>query len=292
MLCWRTRGQVAVDVTGQRLPPIVAKANISPPDDAIADAYDWWDEDVFGKLPTPAEFRALVQSMWMVDLFLNRTAGEKIPQSWLTPLREMVEEDADLIEQEGEKTLNMEFDWKRDLVQPHVMQAFTDRFPAHFAARSRPWSTLPDFERERKGFDQWRKKRAGVLKTMADWDAWIEYRKTGNASKMGVKRNAAGIIGQVKRNFLRAFTRGMWGLPGNDYNGTAAYLTEHGYGTTVDDCKNAKRSKKGPIEHAIPMDAEVMKFIDAMLAKFSGFEWRKMISDQPDAISGETAIAN
>jgi hypothetical protein len=112
---------------------------------------------------------------------------------------------------------------------------------------------------------------------MADWESWTEYRKSGDVSKKGVKRAGPGIIGQVKQNFLRAYVNGLWGLPGGDYKGFAAFLTEKGYETSVDDLKNAKRSKKEPVERLFDADEDVMGFIKVVLEKFPEFEWRRMI---------------
>jgi hypothetical protein len=201
----------------------------------------------------------------------------------------MIEEDADLVKLETQKILNMEFDWKRELIGPHETKAWTTFDSKHFAANSQPWSTLADFERERALFDQWRLKRSGVLKTMADWTSWTEYRKSGDVSKQGVRRSRDGIVDQVKRNFLRAYVQGLWGLPGGDYKGIAAFLTLQGYETSESDLKNAKRSKKGPVEHLFDADGAVMEFISAVLKKFPVFEWRRMI--KPGSCESTEAIA-
>jgi hypothetical protein len=279
LLCWKTRGQASVNAVGIDLPPVIAKAGIAPPRDILDNAYRTWDEnDVLGEPPpAPSEFRPIVQNDWIVNLFMHRTAETTVRTSSLRSLRDMVEGDADLVQEESEQTANMEFDWKRELVAPHETQPFITSSQPHFAAHSKPWTRVEDFERERPLFDQWRTKRGGVLKTMADWQSWTEYRKSGDVSKKGIRRTGPGIIGQVKHNFLRAYVNGLWGLPGGDYKGTAAFLTEQGYETSVDDLKNAKRSKKGPVEHLFDADEDVMGFINAVLEKFPAFEWRRMI---------------
>ena len=89
--------------------------------------------------------------------------------------------------------------------------------------------------------------------------------------------------------WLLTLPRRMCGLPGNDYKGTAAYLTECGYPTKENDLKNAKRSSKGPVEHAFAADDAVMEFIQAMLRKFPEFEWQRMISAQPSPTAATLA---
>jgi hypothetical protein len=185
-----------------------------------------WDEVLQGEIPPTAKLRALVQNEWIVGLFLKRRPGQKISRKSLISLRDMIEEDADLVSEETETTLNMEFDWKRELVDPHETDAVMALPQSHFAANSKPWMRIDDFERQRALFDQWRTKRSGVLKTMADWESWTEYRKSGDVSKKGIRRTGPGIIGQVKRNFLCAYVNGLC-----DYKGIAAFLTLQGYET-------------------------------------------------------------
>jgi DNA polymerase family B len=279
LLCWKTRGQASINAIGIDLPPVIAKAGIAPPKDILDVAYRTWEEnDVLGEPPPAAsEFRPIVQNDWIVDLFIHRTTDTTVRTSSLRSLRDMVEGDADLVREESEQTSNMEFDWKRELVGPHETQPFITSSHPHFAAHSKPWTRAEDFERERALFDQWRTKRGGVLKTMADWQSWTEYRKSGDISKKGVKRAGPGIMNQVKRNFLRAYVNGLWGLPGGDYKGIAAFLTLRGYETSADDLKNAKRSKKEPAEHLFDANEDVMGFIKVVLERFPDFEWRRMI---------------
>jgi hypothetical protein len=292
LLCWKTRGQATVNVIGGDILPVIAKAGIAPPKDILDEAYRRWEEnDVLGEPPpAPREFRLGVHNDWIIDLFLNRTAETTVRTSSLRSLRDMVEGDADLVPEESEESVNMEFDWKRELVDPHETVACTTYGASHFAANTRPWSTLADFERERALFDQWRAKRSGVLKTMADWESWTEYRRSGDVSKQGVRRGRDGILDQVKRNFLRAYVNGLWGLPGGDYKGAAAFLTKQGYETSVDDLKNAKRSNKEPVERLFDADEGVMGFIKVLLEKFPEFEWRRMIKPTTSSVE-RTSIA-
>jgi hypothetical protein len=290
LLCWRTRGQATNEQAGIRLPPIIAKAGISLPDEGFTGGSDPSDDEFDEPLP-PALERDLAQNARILDLFLRRTAGQMIPTKWLTSLREMIEDDADLVSQVGERRLPMEFDWKRELIDAHEQRAYVEMdAPDHVAANSRPWPTIIEFERARTEFDQWHKKQGNVLKTMADWGSWMEYRKSGDVSKQGVRRGRNGILDQVKRNFLRAYVNGLWGLPGDDYKVIAAFLTERGHETSEYDLKNAKRSKKVPVEHLVDADGGVMGFINAVLEKFPAFEWRRMIKPTTRNV-GQSSIA-
>ncbi len=86
------------------------------------------------------------------------------------------------------------------------------------------------------------------------------------------------MVGQAKSTFLKAYTRGLWGLPGGDYKAVADYLTKGGYKTTVNDLKNAKRSKTEPVANAISADEEVAKLIQILLEEFPQFEWEKLVT--------------
>ena len=99
------------------------------------------------------------------------------------------------------------------------------------------------------------------------------------------------MVGQAKSTFLKAYTRGLWGLPGGDYKAVADYLTKCEYKTTVTDLKNAKRSKSEPVANAIPADEEVVKLIQILLKRHPQFEWKKLITADTRA-AVETRLAS
>ena len=97
------------------------------------------------------------------------------------------------------------------------------------------------------------------------------------ASQLGIRRSKGGVVVQARRLFLRAYTRGWWGLPGGDYSDMADWLTAEGYPTSINDIKNAKRAK-APIDHAIPANAPgIAQFLDSVLGRFPTFEWRRLV---------------
>ncbi len=94
---------------------------------------------------------------------------------------------------------------------------------------------------------------------------------------MGVRRSQRGVVDQARRIFLRAYTRGTWGLPGGDYEGVAERLTAAGYPTTINDLKYARRQKNEPVEHAVPADAPgIADFVRDVLQMFPTFEWWRL----------------
>ena len=124
----------------------------------------------------------------------------------------------------------MDYDWKRELVEPEMHEAYLSTSSLHngyhLYASSKPWATIQDFRDTRDQFDTWRHKHDGLLKTLDDWDQWSEHRKTSIASQGGVRKSKDGLVGQAKRTFLKAYTRSLWGLPGGDYKAVAEHLNE------------------------------------------------------------------
>ena len=51
------------------------------------------------------------------------------------------------------------------------------------------------------------------------------------------------LVDQAKREFLRQYTNKEEGYKGTGYRELANWLTSHGYETSVDAIKNAKRSR-------------------------------------------------
>src|SRR5712691_1439127 len=112
------------------------------------------------------------------------------------------------------------------------------------------------------------------LRTIADWRRWLDHRDGTDASRAGVHRSSRGPVDQARRLVVRAYRRGQWGLPGGDYKGAAARLTQAGYPTTEQDFKNAGRAKGRLTENLIPADAEgVRDFAAAVASIWPEFEW-------------------
>ena len=280
VLCWKTRGQATVDVTGQGLTPMIAKAGIKPPETLIPEAYEQW-EHPYDEEPED-DFPKHVHNDYIVDLFLNREAGQKTTTRYLTSMRDMHEKGSDLIPIEKEINLNMEYDWKRELMNPTLNKNYfssIQKNDSHIYAISNPWQNVENYNATKELFEQWRLKEKGLLKTTQDWSRWQEFVVSEIVSKKGVQRTSGGLLGQAKINFLKAYTRKLWGLPGDNYRVLAEYLTSHGYPTTVDDIKNAKRSIVGPVEKEFPRKKNIEDFINIIQQRFPTFQSYKFYKD-------------
>ncbi|EJE2994552.1 hypothetical protein M5R67_000704 [Escherichia coli] len=220
LIAMKTRGQLTYRAI-QGKPVVHARAGVKPPADIPRSDYN----------------------DYMVDLYLNRLPGQTLSRSTLISTREMWLSESDLVSREQDIRLNLEFDFKRQPVQPAMNEG-------HLLMFSRPWDNMEEALQQRSLFDDWR--QTHTLKTLADWDDWDDwcdflYCRTVFSDmklKVGSKRSDDILV----RLFLRALTQCQWGLMLKDKKSysckeVAEWLTSEGYSVTVTDVKNAVRAK-------------------------------------------------
>lgn len=217
LIAMKTRGQLTYRAI-QGKPVVHARAGVKPPADIPRSDYN----------------------DYMVDLYLNRLPGQTLSRSTLISTREMWLSESDLVSREQDIRLNLEFDFKRQAVQPAMNEG-------HLLMSSRPWDNMEEALQQRSLFDDWR--QTHTLKTLADWDDWCDflYCRTVFSDmklKVGSKRSDDILV----RLFLRALTQCQWGLMLKDKKSysckeVAEWLTSEGYSVTVTDVKNAVRAK-------------------------------------------------
>lgn len=217
LIAMKTRGQLTYRAI-QGKPVVHARAGVKPPADIPRSDYN----------------------DYMVDLYLNRLPGQTLSRSTLISTREMWLSESDLVSREQDIRLNLEFDFKRQPVQPAMNEG-------HLLMFSRPWDNMEEALQQRSLFDDWR--QTHTLKTLADWDDWCDflYCRTVFSDmklKVGSKRSDDILV----RLFLRALTQCQWGLMLKDKKSysckeVAEWLTSEGYSVTVNDVKNAVRAK-------------------------------------------------
>ena len=217
LIAMKTRGQLTYRAI-QGKPVVHARAGVKPPADIPRSDYN----------------------DYMVDLYLNRLPGQTLSRSTLISTREMWLSESDLVSREQDIRLNLEFDFKRQPVQPAMNEG-------HLLMSSRPWDNMEEALQQRSLFDDWR--QTHTLKTLADWDDWCDflYCRTVFSDmklKVGSKRSDDILV----RLFLRALTQCQWGLMLKDKKSysckeVAEWLTSEDYSVTVTDVKNAVRAK-------------------------------------------------
>lgn len=193
VLAMKTRGQLTVlRHDNSAIGPVTAKAGVKPPR-GVEDA-----------------------NAYVLDLYLNRYPGQLVDASHLISTREQFTLQSDLIMKRKEQRLSLEFDFKRDLVNP-VMRKVGE--VEHLACSSVPFRTLEDQGRVRLMFDNWR--RNHCLKTLEDFYSWQEYRlmadvvrylkESGNGT-LRIQRTDT-LVGLYARLFCRGYMQGYWGFP-------------------------------------------------------------------------------
>lgn len=217
LIVMKTRGQLTYRAI-QGKPVVHARAGVKPPADIPRSDYN----------------------DYMVDLYLNRLPGQTLSRSTLISTREMWLSESDLVSREQDIRLNLEFDFKRQPVQPAMNEG-------HLLMSSRPWDNMEEALQQRSLFDDWR--QTHTLKTLADWDDWCDflYCRTVFSDmklKVGSKRSDDILV----RLFLRALTQCQWGLMLKDKKSysckeVAEWLTSEGYSVT---CQKAPAGSPGP----------------------------------------------
>ncbi|EOY6274662.1 hypothetical protein ACP9IT_004758 [Escherichia coli] len=217
LIAMKTRGQLTYRAI-QGKPVVHARAGVKPPADIPRSDYN----------------------DYMVDLYLNRLPGQTLSRSTLISTREMWLSESDLVSREQDIRLNLEFDFKRQPVQPAMNEG-------HLLMFSRPWDNMEEALQQRSLFDDWR--QTHTLKTLADWDDWCDFLYCRTVfSDMKLKVGSKHSDDILVRLFLRALTQCQWGLMLKDKKSysckeVAEWLTSEGYSVTVTDVKNAVRAK-------------------------------------------------
>ena len=211
---------------------------------------------------------------YMLRLFLNRKPGDMTQTKPFTSIREQWNKDLDVVRDTRESLLNLEFDFKRKLIDP-VTMTLIDR--DHISLESIPWTTIEEAERARAIFDGWRRKRC--LKDLDDWhdfDDHYQFSTLKDRLKLagktsGMRNIGKGIVDVFRRLFLRAYSQELCGLTkSKTYTEMAKWLTENGYPTSPDDVKNAKRSPF--IAHVIPATVRMKQFASLLCAGFPNID--------------------
>ncbi len=122
LIAMKTRGQLTYRAI-QGKPVVHARAGVKPPADIPRSDYN----------------------DYMVDLYLNRLPGQTLSRSTLISTREMWRSESDLVSREQDIRLNLEFDFKRQPVQPAMNEG-------HLLMSSRPWDNMEEALQQRLSF--------------------------------------------------------------------------------------------------------------------------------------------
>ena len=262
LVAMKTRGQIT-GLAHSDYKLILAKAGVSP--------------------PVPAD----QHNEYMLKLFLDRVPEQKTETRPFTPIRDQWNKDLDVVRSTREILLNLEFDFKRRLCDPVIVavnNADLGINACHVSLGSRPWNSIDEAERARAVFDGWRRERC--LKTLDDWLDWDNHfqfvlardRLKSTGKSAGIRDTGNGSVDIFRRLFLRAYSQELCGLNKSmSYSELAQWLTHQGYITTVDELKNAKRSKF--IENVIPHTDRMRQFASLLYNRFPDIEINKFFEN-------------
>ncbi|MBN8517779.1 MAG: hypothetical protein J5X22_11150 [Candidatus Accumulibacter sp.] len=256
LIAMKTRGQLTA-IPFESEPFILAKAGVSP------------------------QIESALHNDYMLKLFMDRYPTDKTVTRPFTPFRDQWVKDADVVRLTRKSKLNLEFDFKRRLVEPQEIAVANGD---HLSMASLPWRDLAECERARAIFDGWREKHC--LKTLRDFHDWEDHYQfalirdrlsKGNGRSFGIRSTSGDITDVFRRLFLRAYTQGLCGLTKTmTYPELAVWLTERGYPTKVNDVKNAVRAEF--IEHAVPLTPRTEELKSVLVEGFPSIEIEKFIS--------------
>ncbi|MEZ8289442.1 hypothetical protein [Vibrio sp. 10N.237.312.B06] len=213
------------------------------------------------------------QSAHMVDMYLNRAFDDKVDGSYLTPNRMRFLEHKDLMLEKRSIFLNMEYDHKRELLNPKMLDV---KDLQHIALETKPHYSLDDMLFTRLRFDRWRKQHC--LKTLEDWYNWqdrLAMAKASNNKSLRLKSDETSDS-LMARLFLRFYAHEQGGLSKSDINANqlALWLTDQGYPTKSTLVRSAGKSKL--IEAAVPLTELTIKLAILIKSKFPSFEIEKL----------------
>jgi hypothetical protein len=247
LVAMKTRGQLTL-VPFNGSPTVTAKAGVKTPKGVNANDY-------------------------MVDLYLRRIPGQLTDGSHLTPTREMFLKQSDLMNIEREIRLNLEFDWKRQLVNPVIISG--NAIP-HISFQTRPHETVTAMATVRLRFDRWR--RNNCLKTFDDWNSFEDRLAMGLAvlpTDLRLKPNE-----RSDELFLRLFLRFYTQCESHERegklsaNGLADYLSGIGYSVKPVSIRNSKRQKL--ICGAVPVTRLTINLLKSLLVKFPSLDLKSL----------------
>jgi len=246
VVSFKTRG-VATLLTHENNPVILAKSSVSPPV-----AKDQHND-------------------YMVGLYFNREPGDKTSNRFLISTSEMWINNSDITEKLVERRLNLEFDFKRRPVNPEMK---TVGEYTHIKFSTIPFDSFEEAEMYRSHFDGWRLK-GNCLKTLDDWGHWEDYYACVSVCKgSGIKVTQEGPVGLLRRMFLRAYAQNEWGLIRTmTYKELADWLTLHGFKTSVNDLRTAKRSELKA--HVVPNVLSVKPLLALLEEEFPKLDTSK-----------------
>ncbi|MCG7584947.1 DNA polymerase [Photobacterium sp. OFAV2-7] len=244
LICAKTRAQFTV-IPMDGWEPVLAKGGVRPPKG---------EKD---------------HNSYMVELYKERTPEHTVDSSHLTSLRVMSVERQDMLMENKKSRLNLEFDMKRELVKPRMIDIQSQ---PHVSFETKPFHNEYEMRYTRIRFDAWRKNRC--LKTIDDWYDWQErlsmYKAKKDCDVRLKKDEKADEL--MARLFVRFYGHEESGISKKDITAKALseWLVDLGYDVKPSLVRGAGRAKL--VKGAIPLTHSTLKLAKRLADKFPQFD--------------------
>lgn len=270
-LGWRTRGQATLKQYNKKVvrqlekeqikPVVLAKAGIKPEKKPGEGSY----------IPRTDE----EQNDWIVSQFFERDPSTRYKVDLLTGIRDVWENEGDLLGVERWKRLSMDYDWKRDPIQPEMRSgSFKGSRYNHLFFDSQPWVDLESFHRCREKWENFNKNERHTLKTLDDFRNWDYYRRLSQQDDHLKTFKVDSDLKRFRMMFLRAYVRGEAGLTKefDTYTELADWLSEMGIETKKHTVENAARPDSKFYPHNCEPSNRVLAWVRKIKEKFPNMD--------------------
>lgn len=182
-LGWRTRAQATLIESHQN---DWQETGITPKEDDLLVLAK-------GGIRLPDRASKAVENAQIVELFFNRSPTDKLSMTLGAGIREMYEGGIDFVDKELDRSLSMEFDWKRKPYAVGETQGVTSsgRSYQHLFFSTTPWESVDQFNKTREIWEQYNQTQRHCLKSKSDYDLF--------ASFLESKLSAEGPVGAYLR---------------------------------------------------------------------------------------------
>lgn len=205
-LGWRTRGQATLipgDSSNTGMNTVLAKGGIH-----LSTYFD-----------SVAEQNAAITKM-----FFERTPTTKIEFKSLVGIQDIVEHEADLVQKEMSRRVNMEFDWKR---KPDIL--FDHQTYKHCSFSTVPWETVGQFVAVRDLVERYLDSNPHCIKSVGDFDSlsvFIDSSLQLSEQERVYLRRRSGDLNRLRKTLCAGWHQKVLGLRDNPVVQTAQQLAD------------------------------------------------------------------
>ena len=208
------------------------------------------------------------RNQYIIDTFFDRTPDDRITMKIKTGIRDIVEFDADLVDKEISKRLNMEFDWKR---KPRSV--VPTKFKDHIAFSTDPWDSLDQFVKIRELWEEYAIRTMFCMKSIDDFRDFATYalsQTTLKADQARYLKRQSPDLKRLRQSLCSAWRRSMAGLTWKQADISNAefseILTDAGIPCKRTDVENG--AKKPFIPNICPATPDVLKALEKLKKRF------------------------